>query len=398
MNIIEKCVKNIKQKTFFTHLIRHIFFTRRFYKIFNFFIPFIKIKQNKIFFDNFIGSGYGGNPKYIAELLHIKHSECELVFVYDKEKCTPVMFPSFVKTVPIYSLAHLMALASSKVWIIDYRPLVHIRKRKNQFYIQTWHATIGTKKSEKDAENTLPKTYIKNAIADSKQIDVCIAGSEQMFDFHRRAFWYDGEILKSGCPHSDILFNATQQTEIKKQLGFANKKICMYAPTFRNSKSIDIYNLDYDRLKKNLEKLFSGDWIILLRLHPNISDVDISTFPNFVFNLSKYNDVQELLCASDILITDYSSIIYDFMLTERPGFIFATDFNDYEKERGFLIDLKNTPFPIAETNEELEKKLSEFDFNSYLQKVEKFKNMIGTFEDGHASERVAKWMEEKVKI
>lgn len=395
MNLFQKAKQYLQNGTFLNHLLGHIFFSRKLYKLFNILIPFIRVRKNKIFCDSFIGSGYNGNQKYIAEKLHSLNSEYEIIFAYDKEKCKPSDFPLFIKTVPLYSLKHLLALASSKFWIIDYRPLVHIHKRKGQFYIQTWHASIGTKKSEKDSENELSKQYVKNAKKDSSQIDLITCGSEQMFNFHKNSFWYNGEIMKSGCPRSDILFDREKSAEIKSKLGFVGKKICIYAPTFRNSHSLESYKLDFSKLKNALEAKFSGEWEISLRLHPNMAEVDVKNLPSFVKNYSRYGDVMELLSASDALITDYSSIIYDFMLTGRAGFIYATDFADYEKERGFLIDLKETPFPIAQNNDELEKNILDFNYEDYSKKVSDFKKEIGSYEDGHASERVVKWILKK---
>lgn len=395
MSFIKKIMEYQKKGIFRTHFFRYVFISKKVYKLFNLLLPFIKIKRERIFCDHFAGSSYGDNPKYIAERLHKNHPEYEIFFAYDKEKCKQSDFPAFVKTVPLYSFKHLVSLASSKFWIIDYRPFVHINKRKNQFYIQTWHASIGTKKSEKDSENELSKQYVKNAIKDSSQIDLITCGSEQMYNFHKNSFWYSGEILKSGCPRSDILFDRDKIVEIKNKLGFEGKKICIYAPTFRNSHSLESYKLDFTKLKKSLEEKFSGEWKIILRLHPNMAEVDVANLPSYVKNFSHYSDGMELLCISDVLITDYSSIIYDFMLTGKPGFIYATDFSDYEKERGFLINLNEIPFSIAKNNEELEKNILNFDYESYLQKVLDFKKEIGTYEDGNASERVANWILEK---
>lgn len=395
MTVILRAKKYIKHGIFFSRLLRHISFTRKVYKLFNIIVPFIKVKPDRILCDHFSGRGYGDSPKYIAEELHKKHSEIEIYFLYDKEKCSSNDFPDFVNIVPIYSLKHLVILATSKFWIFDNRQSVHIYKKKTQFYIQTWHAVIGTKKSERDSENELPKSYVKNAIADSKQIDLCIAGSEQIYGFLKNSFWYKGEILNSGCPRSDILFDKQKTKEIRENLGFADKKICIYAPTFRNSHSLEVYKIDFYQLKNTLETKFGGEWIILLRLHPNMADVNLKNLPDFVKNYSLYNDVQKLLSASDILITDYSSIIYDFMLTERPAFIYASDFNDYKKERGLLIDLRETPFSIAQTNSCLQKNILDFDFNFYQKNISEFKTKVGSFDDGHASERVVKWIDEK---
>lgn len=392
MSFIKKVLEYQKKGILLTHLFRYVFISKKIYKVFNLIVPFIKIKNTRIFCDHYAGSGYGDNQKYIVEELLKNHPEYEIIFAYGKDKCKQSDFPAFVQNVPLYSFRHLLALASSKFWIIDYRPLVHIHKRKNQFYIQTWHASIGTKKSEKDSENELSKQYVKNAIKDSIQIDLITCGSEQMYNFHKNSFWYSGEILQSGCPRSDILFDRDKSVEIKNKLGFENKKICIYAPTFRNSHSLESYKLDFTKIKKSLEEKFSGEWEIILRLHPNMANIAVSNLSNFVKNFSHYSDVMELLCASDILITDYSSIIYDFMLTGRAGFIYATDFSDYKKERGFLIDLRETPFPIAQNNDELEKNILGFDYEDYSKKVSDFKKKIGSYEDGNASKCVVEWI------
>lgn len=395
MEFTRKTYKYLKEGKFFTHFLNHIFFAWKFYKTFNLLIPFVRIHEKRIFFDDFNGAGFGGNPKYIALKLQALKPEYELIFAYNRQRCAPSDFPTFVKTVPVNSFKYLMALASSKVWISDCRLRIHIHKRKNQFYIQTWHASIGTKKSEKDSENVLSKSYIKAAKKDSRQIDLITCGSEQMYNFHKNAFWYDGEILKSGCPRSDILFDKKKASEIKSRLGFEDKKLCLYAPTFRNSSSTEQYGFDYVRVANALKSKFSGEWVIMLRLHPNIRRFDVKNLPPFVKNFSRYDDVQELLSASDVLLTDYSSIVYDFMLTDRPAFIYAKDFEDYEKERGFLIDLKETPFPIARNIGELENNILEFDYNSYTKNVSDFKEKIGSYEDGHASERAVSWILEK---
>lgn len=392
MSFIKKVLEYQKKGILLTHLFRYVFIARKIYKVFNLIVPFIKIKNTRIFCDHYAGSSYGDNQKYIVEELLKNHQEYEIIFAYDKEKCKKSDFPAFINPVPIYSFRHLLALASSRFWIIDYRPFVHIYKRRNQFYIQTWHASIGTKKSEKDSENELSKQYIKNARKDSSQIDLITCGSEQMYNFHKNSFWYSGEIIKSGCPRSDILFDKNKSVEIKNKLGFEGKKICIYAPTFRNSHSLENYKLDFTKLRKALEEKFSGEWEIILRLHPNMAEVDVANLPNYVKNFSHYSDVMELLCISDVLITDYSSIIYDFMLTGKLGFIYATDFSDYEKERGFLIDLKETPFSIAQNNNELEKNILNFKYVDYSEKVSDFKKEIGCYEDGNASKRVVEWI------
>ena len=135
-----------------------------------------------------------------------------------------------------------------------------------------------------------------------------------------------------------------------------------------------------------------------LRLHPNMADIDLKSLPDFIVNFTHYDDVQELLAISDSLITDYSSIVYDFMLTKRPAFIFATDLTEYQKkERNLYFTLDSTPFPLAENNDELLKNVFDFDDVYYQKMIAEFSDRMNVFDDGHASERVVQWMLKKLE-
>ena len=133
---------------------------------------------------------------------------------------------------------------------------------------------------------------------------------------------------------------------------------------------------------------------ILLRFHPTVrkfANANVNT--GNLINVTNYPDIQELMMISDIAITDYSSWIYDFVLSKKPGFIYASDIELYNDERGFYYPLERTPFPIATNNEELIKNILNFDNNEYLDKVEKFLKEKGCIEDGKAAYRVV----EKIK-
>ena len=113
-----------------------------------------------------------------------------------------------------------------------------------------------------------------------------------------------------------------------------------------------------------------------------------------IVDATQYVDMQELLAASDCLITDYSSCAFDFMLTRRPVFLFATDVQQYDMERGFYYPLEATPFPVAHNSEELMRRIDEFDMDVYAARIEAFLQGKGCMEDGHASERVVKLIEQ----
>jgi CDP-glycerol glycerophosphotransferase len=150
------------------------------------------------------------------------------------------------------------------------------------------------------------------------------------------------------------------------------------------------FSLDVEKTVQAISKKFNDDWVVIIRLHPWLLNYKDKFTPkgSNIIDATSYSDMQELLVASDILITDYSSCVYDFMLQYKPAFIFATDIKKYDNTRGLYYPLSSTPFPVAETNDELVEKIENFDYESYKENVAEFLKGKGCIEDGHASERV----------
>ena len=142
------------------------------------------------------------------------------------------------------------------------------KKRKGQVYIQTWHSSLRLKKIEKDAIDSLGKDYEKSAFEDSSKIDLLLSGCDFSTEIFRRAFWYDGEIMKSGTPRSDILINAPKYIR-KKIFEYynipVNNKLVLYAPTFRDNKKADLFGMNFDKLSVAL-KSTNHEWTIGYRL------------------------------------------------------------------------------------------------------------------------------------
>ena len=166
----------------------------------------------------------------------------------------------------------------------------------------------------------------------------------------------------------------------------------MYAPTFRDkSTDLSIYSLEMKQLKNALDDRFGGHWVILTRLHPklkNLKEQFMNKELDYVFDVTDYSDIQELLVSVDSVITDYSSCIYDFMLTRKPGFIFATDIERYNISRGFYYPLESTPFPISKNINELVNNIKNFNYENYIKDVDKFLDGKGCIDNGTASEKV----------
>lgn len=355
------------------------------------------IKKNKILFVNYYGKGYGDNAKYICEQLLVYRNRLDLVWAVQKKNEN---LPQGVRTVKYKSLHYYYELCTARVWVDNCRKPLYERKRKGQYYIQTWHADMGIKKAEGEAIDSLYPSYVKGAKNDSKMADLFICGNKWMIDVYRNAYWYSGKIYCCGYPRRDILYNITraQCDEIKKAIGIKNSiKVLLYAPTFRKTLDLNVYNLDWERILSSLSKKFGGNWIGMIRLHPNISKHNESLkLPECVYNVTEYPDMQELLAISDVCVTDYSSSILEFGVTGKPAFIYASDYEEYKKDRDVNFDLYEMPFPFAENNSELITNIMNFDSGEYAEAhYEFYDKKIGMFESGNASEKIANIILEK---
>lgn len=353
---------------------------------------FFPVKKNRIYMSAYQGKSYGCNPKAITEYLVKNHkSEFEIIWeAIDKEVATTI--PSELKKVKPNTIRSYFYYCTAKFIINNERSPIELGKRNNQIYIQTWHGGLPLKKIEKDAEKHLSRSYIKKAKADSKKIDYLLSAGKLYTQIKRNCFWFDGKIVETGLPRNDILFQM-KEDEVKKQkeaYGAGGKKIALYAPTFRNNKSIKDYQLDDQKLCEELGKKFGGEWIVFYKLHPNMlkyeSDLTTSSFAKIV---PIKQDIQELLCIADCVFTDFSSLMFDVMLLKKPCFLYLNDSQQYlEQERGLYFELDQLPFPAGETQENVFHLISNFDYDHYREEVEKFIDRIGSVDDGNACERV----------
>jgi CDP-glycerol glycerophosphotransferase len=168
-----------------------------------------------------------------------------------------------------------------------------------------------------------------------------------------------------------------------------NPKIILYAPTFRNTFNSNVYNINCKLILDTVAKHTNARWIFLIRMHPNISnESEFIEYNENIFNVTNYDDIQELLIASDMLITDYSSCITEFALMNKPAFVYASDYDQYKNERDFYFDLFSLPFPCATNNDELLDKIINFDTTLYLDSLKEHFLKVGIVKDGNASKTV----------
>ncbi len=353
------------------------------------------INNKKIIISSYYGKGYGDNLKYIVD--ELLKANCYKIIWIVKNSEIKKSLPKGVKACKFGSFAATFHYITAKIWIDNCRKGFHF-KRKNQFYIQTWHG-FALKKIEKDATQSLCDDYESFATRDSEQIDLIISCSDFMTKIYKNSFWYSGEVAEFGSPRNDVIINQNPSViyKVREYFGLSeSKKIVLYAPTFRKDLSLEPYSLDYDALIDCCNKRYGGEFVVLIRLHPNISELarDINYDENKI-NATNYPDMQELLVASDIVISDYSSLMFDFALSQKPCFQFATDINAYKGDRNFYFDLSRLPFSVSTDNTMLHQNILSFDEVQYKKQVDEFFDSVGMIRDGKASVRIAELIKEK---
>lgn len=360
---------------------------------------FHPIEPHKIVFQNYNGKGYGCNPKYIAEELIRRHSDWDYVWLSSSPDSS---FPNEIRYVPYDSNAAIYELATAGVWIDNQRKLWYHRKRKKQFFIATWHgAGIPIKKLGIDNPNNIgSKPYEHTSKHMNKIADLMISNSKACTEIFHRAFLYEREILNCGYPRNDIFFKDSSPIKKKVREYYSlrpDEHLVLYAPTYRNGRKTDLYDLDCSAVIDALTKRYGGTWRMLLRLHPSMREKACHLQSLNIINVSLYEDIQELLVTCDVLISDYSSIITEFALTKKPVFLYATDIKDYRVERDFYCDYFHLPFPVSENNLELEKNIISFDEKKYYTDLEHCFNQYGIAEYGTASATLADIIEKRIE-
>lgn len=365
-----------------------------YYSLFLLFFRIFPINNKKIVITSYRGKGYGDMGKYIVEeKLSRKEQNC-VIYWASKEQYKNTL-PSSVKYVKYNSILYLYHLATAKVWINNARFHLGIIKRKNQYYIQTWHGGLGLKKIEAAATD-LPSSYIYSAKKDSKMINLLISNSKYRTEQYKANFWYSGEIAEYGLPRNDIFFKKDKNIiqKVKKELNISKEEnIIMYVPTFR-SYDFDYLSINFDNLVNKLKNKYGKNYKVLVRLHPNKCDFDING--ENIINVTNYPDADELLLITDILISDYSSIFFDFLFTGKNVYLYAPDYKKYTHNRGLNFEYLKLPFSISLTNKELINNIINDEAKKYENDLKNFLKKVNIYDDGTASKKIVDKINEQL--
>lgn len=404
VRVIDYCKKNI----FFRKIVRDLVYIKR-CLVYSKFYLFNKVDEKTILFEVFGGRNYSCSPKYIYEKMITmpEFKDYKFVWSFKDIDAHEIKKTDNLILVKHASKEYYKYCASSKYWIVNSIMGEHIKKKKNQIYVQCWHGTP-LKRLRNDIEvsgsvlNTIKEIRKRND-RDSSRFDYFLSPSKFATEKFTSAFNLENLgkkdiIIEEGYPRNESLFTYTEEDvkRIKEKFGVPNdKKVIFYLPTFRDNQHTSgvgytySLNIDFDRLKEK----FSDKYVILFSAHYFVANsIDLSKYEGFVINAnSKLDDINDLYIISDIIMTDYSSVFFDFANLKRPMLFYMYDLDSYKNNlRDFYMDLDELPGPIAKTQEELEHNLENIEEISkeYKEKYEKFNKKFNYLDDKDATERV----------
>lgn len=363
------------------------------------------IKKNLIIFESFLGKQYSDNPRAIYEYVRDHHPEYKLLWSIDK-RYKQTFQELNIPTIDRFSVQWLFVMPRANYWVINSRMPYWIRKPKHTVYLQTWHGTPLKKLAGDMEEVHMPGTtterYKESFYKEACNWDYLISPNPYSTTIFERAFKYDrSKILETGYPRNDFLINCNTEdyiNKMKETLGIPkDKKVILYAPTWRDNEYYAIgkykftLNMDFDQLKRALGE----EYVILLRLHYLIANkVDVSKYKDFVFDFSGHDDIRELYIISDLLITDYSSVFFDYLCLKRPIIFYTYDIDTYRDQlRGFYFDFENdAPGPLVQTTDQLIEAIEQASVTDAAssETLLRFHQKFCHLEKGVSTERVVK--------
>lgn len=370
------------------------------------------VDSNTIVFESFGGKNYSDSPKYIYEYMQKNYPKLNYIWVFNNPDKNVII--GNAEKVKKGSKEYYDAYSKAKFWVSNARLPLYLNKKENQIYIQTWHGTPLKRLANDMKVVRMPGTttakYKKNFYAETSRWDYLVSPNRYSTNIFKTAFWMDEErTWEIGYPRNDILVNRSNDQEyinqIKKDLNLPeDKKVIMYAPTWRDDEFVKKgqYLFDLKINLENLQKELGENYVILLRMHYLIANaLDLNGYEDFAIDVSNYSDISELYLISDALITDYSSVMFDFGILKRPQYFFAYDIEKYDKGlRGFYMDYMNDlPGEIITDEFKLAEKLKNIDEHKekYKDKIEKFYEKFCSLEKGQSSKFIGDFINEKTK-
>lgn len=362
----------------------------------------LPIDKNKILFFSYNGNQYSDSPKILSDYIRMNHLDKKVVWAFSNPE-KHLEYIGDVKTVNIHSICFLIEFCTSGTIVTNNTLSSYLPVRNEQVLLQTWHGGGPGKKTELMDLNADSFT-IMHAKFQSEKVTAFCSNSKFSSDIVcRKSLGYNNcEIIEYGSPRSDVFFDKeykkAMRRKINKLFGIdQDSVIMMYAPTFRGEGN-NIHFLkkeQYPDLKRCVDVIsrkYQKRCVVFTRVHPAMTGM---VFDDEFINVNSYPEMQDLLCAIDILITDYSSCMHDFALLRKPCFLYTPDYDEYLNERGLYWTFDELPYSYSITMDGLIENIKSYDEKKYLNSLDQYFKKLGSFETGNATEKIVKWLELK---
>lgn len=370
------------------------------------FLWIIPLNEKRILFFSFGGKQYSDSPKYIYETWISSDVENEIFWAFKEPKkyCDYLKTSPSVKIIKYMSLDFLLVFFTSKVIITNDFIATFLPIKKNQILLNTWHGGSPLKTVGLLQENVTLYDELFFKIHSKKYSAFLSSSSFMTNEVFKKSFSYSGEILEFGMPRNAILLKEHNEIieKVYRYFGInrdSNIRIVLYAPTFRGFTSSASFlteeqQFSTEKILTTLNKKFKKKFIFLFRAHHTM---DIKLSSKNSLDATNYPDMQELLCASDILITDYSSCMGDMSLMRKPVFLYTPDLEEYTRDRGFYWSIYSLPFPIAKREKDFITEINKFDYTKYNKDVENYLLELCSFENEFSTQKTMEWIKKNME-
>ena len=357
----------------------------------------LPLRQNRVLLNNGLSHNYSDSPKAVAEYLTTHYpGKLELFFAVDRKADTALLQKQGIRAVRFRSLRYFLIAMTASVFLTNNGGYSYLPLRKSQLVIDTWHGGGAYKKCGIDAYPDKREGRRELDLA-ARKTGIFLSSSRVTTEILSKAMCMPKSVFwETGLPRNDLLIhgNDALRKTVRQRLGLtSDERLVLYAPSFRRkngdsrNKAVGIeYNLDCGALCAALERRFGGCWRAAIRLHPGLRSRMIQSTD--ALNVTNYEDMQELLLATDVLVTDISSSVWDFLLMKKPCFLYAPDLGTGFEKADTYLPVREWPFSCADSNEKLCENIRLFDNAAYLRACEAHYEALGGCERGKAAELV----------
>lgn len=369
-------------------------------------------EEPTIIFESFGGRQVSDSPYAIYQLFSKLYPGFNFIWSIDRS------LKSFCKQNGIrYVIRNtskwVKVIEKSQFWISNARFPAWVKKPSYVTYIQTWHGTP-LKKLGLDIDNvSMPGTstnkYHNNFVKEANRWDALVSPNDYSTQIFRSAFGFKNQILKVGYPRNDELINHNDNVyidDLKDKLDIPkDKKVVLYAPTYRDNQfeSKGKYTFELPFSLDDFKTKFGDDAVLILRMHYLISNaLDISNYSDFVYDYSNYSNISDLYLVSDVLVTDYSSVFFDYAYLKRPIIFYPYDYHVYKDDlRGFYLNYENDlPGDIVHNEKDLMDSLQRSFKNDNVKEDDQFMNFYNRFcaiDEGLSSQKVVDYVLQQIE-